>query len=185
MSGRPAVLLDRDGTIIVERDYLSDPALVVLEEGAADGLRRLADAGWPLVVLTNQSGIARGYFDRAAADAVNARTGALLAEAGVTIAGWFVCPHGPDEDCACRKPRPGLAAAAAAALDLDLARSWMIGDKPSDIGLAEAVGARGILVRTGHAAAAVAWAEGAGVRIAATLAEAADHILAHHEACAI
>jgi D-glycero-D-manno-heptose 1,7-bisphosphate phosphatase len=150
LSGRPAVLLDRDGTIIVERSYLSDPAQVLLEEGAAEGLRRLAKAGWLLVVLTNQSGIGRGYFDRAAAEEVNARVAALLAVEGVPIAGWYLCPHGPDEACNCRKPRPGLARQAADELGLDLTRSWMIGDKRSDVELARRIGARPILVTTGH-----------------------------------
>lgn len=178
MSLRPAILLDRDGTIIVEREYLADPTLAELEEGAARGLRKLADAGWPFVVLTNQSGIARGYFDHAAADAVNARVADLLAAEGVSIAGWFICPHGPDDKCACRKPAPGMALEAADLLGLDLRRSWMIGDKRSDVELATHIGAEGILVMTGHSAAEVDWARSHGIVTAATLEDAADHILA-------
>lgn len=174
---RPAVLLDRDGTLIVERGYLSDPAGVELETGAVEGLARLVAAGFVPVVLTNQSGIARGYFDRAAADAVNRRTGELLTNGGVAIQGWYVCPHGPGDGCHCRKPSPGLAYQAADALDLDLSRSWMIGDKRSDIELARAVGASGLLVLTGHGAQDREWAENEGVAVAASLTEAADIIL--------
>lgn len=178
MSGRPAVLLDRDGTIIVERDYLSDPALVELEAGAAEGLRALAEAGFVLAVLTNQSGIGRGYFDLAAAEAVNARVAALLAAEGVSIAGWYLCPHAPGEDCECRKPRPGMALQAAAELGLDLSRSWVVGDKGSDVGLADAVGARAILVTTGHGRKDEATMRAQGVTVCATLAAAAGLILA-------
>ncbi len=176
MTGRPAVLLDRDGTIIVERDYLSDPALVELEDGAAEGLRSLAEAGWVMVVLTNQSGIGRGYFDRAAAEAVNARVAELLAEEGVSIAGWYLCPHAPGEDCDCRKPRPGMAFQAASELDLDLSRSWVVGDKRSDVELADAIGARAILVMTGHGRKDEASMHARGVSVCLTVAEAALRI---------
>ncbi len=176
MTGRPAVLLDRDGTIIVERDYLSDPALVELEHGAAEGLRALAEAGWVLAVLTNQSGIGRGYFDRAAAEAVNARVAELLAEEGVSIAGWYLCPHAPDEDCECRKPRPGMALQAASELGLDLSRSWVVGDKRSDVELADAIGAEAILVMTGHGRKDEAAMRARGVSVCLTVAEAALHI---------
>ncbi|WP_019832298.1 D-glycero-alpha-D-manno-heptose-1,7-bisphosphate 7-phosphatase [Sphingomonas sp. PR090111-T3T-6A] len=178
MSGRPAVLLDRDGTIIVERDYLSDPALVELETGAVEGLRALAEAGFVLAVLTNQSGIGRGYFDLMAAKAVNARVAELLAAEGIVIAGWYLCPHAPDEECDCRKPRPGMARQAAEELGLDLARSWVIGDKSSDVGLADAVGARSILVTTGHGRKDEAAMRAQGVPVCATLVEAAGLILA-------
>lgn len=173
----PAVFLDRDGTIIVERDYLSDPSLVELECGAALGLRRMAAAGFALVVLTNQSGIARGYFDLPAAEAVNQRAVALLAEEGVTIDGWYICPHGPSDDCSCRKPLPGLATRAMA--DLGLARSgcWMIGDKRSDVELADAIGGRGILVLTGHGQAGLDWAHAEGRRVAANLDVANTQIM--------
>jgi len=116
------VFLDRDGTIIVEREYLSDPGLVALEHGAVAGLSRLSAAGFVLVVLTNQSGIARGYFDLAAAERVNARVAELLAEAGVPIAGWYICPHADCDGCDCRKPAPGLALTAQRALGTSRAR---------------------------------------------------------------
>lgn len=147
---RPAVLLDRDGTIIVERDYLGDPAGVELERGAVAGLRRMVALGLPLIVLTNQSGIGRGYFTRADADRVNARIAALLDDEGIAIAGWYVCPHGPRDGCDCRKPLPGLARLAARDHDVDLSRSYVIGDKSSDMGVARAVDSFAIFVETGH-----------------------------------
>lgn len=175
---RGAILLDRDGTLIVERHYLSDPALVELETGAIDGLHKLSEAGWPLVVLTNQSGIGRGYFDRSVVDAVNTAVHEKLSLNGIFIAGWYVCPHGPEDGCTCRKPLPGLALEAAEMLEIDLDASWMIGDKLSDVGLAQAIGARGILVQTGQAAFQDEGpARISGAWIASNLDEAADLIL--------
>jgi D-glycero-D-manno-heptose 1,7-bisphosphate phosphatase len=173
---KPIVFLDRDGTIIVERDYLSDPALVELEHGAVAGLSRLA--GHPLVVLTNQSGIARGYFDLAAAERVNARVAELLAAHGITIAGWHICPHAEADHCPCRKPAPGLAIAAGLALGRPIEGAWMIGDKLSDAAMPAAFGGRGILVTTGHGADAAEAAAAAGIAVAADLDRAADIILA-------
>ena len=149
-TGRAAILLDRDGTIIVDRGYLSDPADVELEPDSGEALRRLADAGFVLVVITNQSGIARGMFDLVAAKAVNARLAAILASFGVAIAGWYLCPHGPADGCDCRKPGPALAYRAASDLNLALDKSWMIGDKPSDAEMGIAVGTRTILLMSGE-----------------------------------
>lgn len=179
---RPAVFLDRDGTIIVERDYLSDPDQVALERGAAIGLRRLARLGLPLVVVSNQSGVGRGYFPEAAVHAVNTRIAALLAGEGVRIAGWFHCPHAPDEACGCRKPAAGLLTRAAAELRLDCAQSVMIGDKPSDVDAAEAAGAWGLLVATGHGAELdLDAARARGVIVCADLADAAEVVLARYK----
>lgn len=150
----PAIFLDRDGTIIVERRYLSDPAGVVLEEGAGEGLRLLQAQGWPLVVISNQSGVGRGYFPESAVHAVNARLAELLMAEGVTIAGWYHCPHAPDAGCDCRKPADGMVRRAAAELGLDPGRSFVIGDKRSDLELAERIGATGVLVATGYGDAA-------------------------------
>ena len=173
----PIVFLDRDGTIIVERDYLSDPALVELEAGAVAGLSRLAAAGHLLVVLTNQSGIARGYFDLAAAERVNARVADLLAEHGIPIAGWYICPHSEADACTCRKPAPGLALAAEHDLGRPVAGAWMIGDKLSDATMAAAFAGQGILVTTGHGAKAAQAAKAAGIPVAPNLDRAADLIL--------
>ena len=170
---RPAILLDRDGTVIVEKSYLADPAGVELAPGAGAGLRRLAAAGFTLVVVSNQSGIARGFMTDADVAAVNARTAELLRAEGVEIAGWYHCPHGPEASCACRKPAPGLAHQAARDLGLDLRRSVVIGDKPSDIGLGDAVGAGGVLVLTGHGVEARTWAIDNRVPIAPDFAAAA------------
>lgn len=171
--GRPAVFLDRDGTIIADRDHLSDPAGVRLLPGAARGLRRLADAGYELVVATNQSGIARGLFGEADYRAVRARLDERLAAAGVRLAGSYHCPHHPDFSgpCACRKPAPGMFLQAARELGLDLGRSVLVGDRVRDVAPAAELGARGILI-AGDAAAAPE-----GVAAAADMDEAADLIL--------
>lgn len=146
---RRLALVDRDGTIIEERNYLSSPAEVRLLPNAAAAIRRLADAGYVVAVVSNQSGIARGYFDAAALDAVEREVARQLAEAGATVGGFFVCPHGPSDDCACRKPLPGLALRAASALGVDLADAIVVGDKACDVDLGRAIGAQAILVRTG------------------------------------
>lgn len=143
------LLLDRDGTIIVDRHYLADPAQVELERGAAEGLRAFVALGAVPVVVTNQSGVARGYFDEGAVAAVHARLDAMLRAEGVVMAGYFHCPHGPDDGCDCRKPLPELAHQAALALSMPLGRAVVIGDKPSDLGLGRAIGATGVLVATG------------------------------------
>ena len=162
---RPYVLLDRDGTIIVDKHYLSDPDGVELLPGAAEGMRVLLEAGCGLAVLTNQSGIGRGYYDEAAMHAVNERMLELLRERGVEVDGVFFCPHGPEDGCDCRKPLPGLAERARAELGFDSAASFVVGDKPCDVDLGRAVGAGTVLVRTGkgakHAVAIAAGAVGA------------------------
>ena len=143
-------LLDRDGTINVEREYLSDPAGVALLPNAAAGLRRLRALGFGLIVISNQAGVARGYFTAADVDAVNARLIALLREEGISLDGIYVCPHGPDDGCACRKPEPGLIEQAAREHGFDIRASLMIGDKAIDIEAGRRVGSRTILVRTGY-----------------------------------
>jgi len=178
-----AILLDRDGTILVERHYLADPAGVELLPGAAEGLRRLATLG-PLVVVTNQSGLARGYFDRAALDAIHAEMRRRLAAEGVELAAIEVCPHRPDEGCECRKPRPGLALRAAARLGFDPARAVVIGDKACDVGLGRAIGATTILVRTGYGAREEAAGTCRPHLVADDLREAAELALAWDRASA-
>lgn len=170
---KPAIFLDRDGTIIVEKHYLSDPALVELEAGAVEGLRTMQALGLPLVVITNQSGIGRGKFGIEAAQAVNARVDELLAAQGITIAGWYMCPHAPDTDCDCRKPLPGMAQQAQRELAISLIGSYVVGDKRSDVELADAIGGIGVLVTTGHGATDQAWALEEGRPIASDLHQAA------------
>jgi D-glycero-D-manno-heptose 1,7-bisphosphate phosphatase len=147
---RRAALLDRDGTIIYERHYLSDPDQVELLPGAAAGLRALSDLGYRLVVITNQSGISRGYFDHARLAEIHARVADLLAQQGVTLDGIYVCPHLPEAGCDCRKPRPGLVHQAARELGFDPTESIAVGDKACDIDLGRGVGATTFLVTTGY-----------------------------------
>ena len=136
---RRALFLDRDGTLIVDVGYPRDPAGVELLPGAAEALRALQDE-WALVVISNQSGIGRGMISEAEAAAVHDRFVAAFAAAGVRFAGFYYCPHAPDAGCACRKPAPGLLLDAARELGLDLARSVMLGDKPSDLEAGRAAG---------------------------------------------
>ena len=150
---RRFVLLDRDGTIIVDKHYLHDPDGVELLPMAAEGLRRLQGLGLGLAVLTNQSGIGRGYYDEASVHACNARMVELLAAEGVTLDGVYFCPHEPGAGCDCRKPMPGLMRRAAEELGFDPARAFMVGDKDADMGVGKATGATTILVRTGKGAA--------------------------------
>lgn len=152
MPCRRFVALDRDGTLITERHYLSDPDQVELLPGAAEGLRQLRTIGLGLVVITNQSAIGRGLFDEARLEQIHQRLRELLAAEGVQLDGIYFCPHRPDEDCACRKPRTGLMELAARELGFDPAAAFVIGDKPCDIELGRNVGATTFLVRTGYGA---------------------------------
>ena len=151
---RPAAFIDRDGTIIAEKVYLSDPEGVELIPGAAEALRTLRDAGLLLVVVTNQAGIAQGLYTTEDYDAVAARLTEILAEHGVVVNATYFCPHHPDwtGTCDCRKPGTGMYRRAADALDIDMARSFYIGDKISDVEPGITFGGHGILVRTGYGA---------------------------------
>ena len=151
-SCRRFALLDRDGTIIVDKEYLSNPDGVELLPGAAAGLALLRQAGFGLAVVTNQSGIGRGYYSEQDMHAVNERMSALLAAEGVVLDGIYYCPHTPQDNCPCRKPRPGMVLRAAAELGFIPDQAVVIGDKAADLGLAHAVGALGALVRTGYGA---------------------------------
>lgn len=166
------LLLDRDGTVIVDKQYLAHPDGVELERGAAAGLRALVAHGAVPVIVTNQSGIARGYFTQDEVFAVHARLDAMLRAEGVAIAGFFFCPHGPDDGCDCRKPRAGLARQAAEALGMSLAGAVVIGDKISDLELASAIGVTGVLVTTGEGATSVDYAIGHGCLVADDLFQA-------------
>lgn len=142
---RPALFLDRDGTLIVDVGYPRDPARVELIAGAADALRDL-QRDYALVIISNQSGIGRGLIRPDEAAAVHARVIERFEEAGVTFAGAYYCPHTPDDGCRCRKPAPGLIEDAVRELALDVARSIMIGDKPSDLEAGRAAGCRLVLL---------------------------------------
>ena len=145
------VLLDRDGTVIVDKNYLSDPEGVELLPGAAEGLRRFAQAGMRLFVVTNQSGIGRGYFSDAAYHSCHEALVALLQFHGIPLAGSTYCPHAPEAGCDCRKPSLGMWNSLASQYGLAPAQTAMIGDKAEDIlfGRKAGVGAA-ILVLTGN-----------------------------------
>ena len=141
-----AVFLDRDGTVVVDKGYLRDPNEVSLLGGAAAGLRALQDAGCPLVVVSNQSGIGRGRISVSDAAMVHDRFVRLLAEHGIVLAGCYYCPHAPVDGCSCRKPSIGMFKKAESDLALDLTDVVMIGDKCCDIEAGQAAGCRTILV---------------------------------------
>jgi D-glycero-D-manno-heptose 1,7-bisphosphate phosphatase len=145
MRERPAVFLDRDGTIIEERGFLNDLAEIEILPTVVGALRLLHERGFATVVVSNQSGVARGYFDDDAVRAVNGEITRLLANDGVAIDAWYWCSH-YDEGCACRKPAPGMIRRAVEEHGLTLEGSAMVGDRGSDIALGHAVGIPGILM---------------------------------------
>ena len=147
---RRFVLLDRDGTINEEIGYVLRPDELRLIPGALDALAELQALGLGLVVVTNQSPLGRGMITAGDLNAIHDRLGELLAEGGVTLDRIEVCPHRPDEGCACRKPGTLMVDRAAAALGFDPREGWIVGDHGGDMRLGRAVGARTILVRTGH-----------------------------------
>ena len=149
---RPAVFIDRDGTLITERSYLARPDGVELVPGAVEALRALRRAGFALVTVTNQSGIARGLYGEADYHAVADRVARLLDDAGVPPDDVRYCPHHPDVTgpCDCRKPATGMYLRSAALLGVDTAASYYVGDKLTDVLPAITLGGRGILVRTGY-----------------------------------
>lgn len=154
---QPAVFLDRDGTLIEEVGYLDRVERVALFPYTVEALRLLKRAGYRLFVITNQAGIARGYFDETLVENVHAHLNERFAAAGAAIDQFYYCPHHPEATlpayrlaCECRKPRPGMVQRAAREHDLDLAASFVIGDRWLDVATANAAGARGVLVRTGY-----------------------------------
>jgi len=147
---RRLVLLDRDGTLNVERHYLADASQLQLLPGVISALRRLREHGLGLVVVTNQSGVARGLIRPDQLTAIHERLHQLLGEAGIELDGIYTCPHGPQSVCHCRKPRAGMALQAARELGGTLSESFVVGDKRADIGLGQAIGATTLLVRTGY-----------------------------------
>jgi D-glycero-D-manno-heptose 1,7-bisphosphate phosphatase len=148
VSRRGAVFLDRDGTIIEDTGYLADPTSVRLLPGAADAIARLNRARLPAIVVTNQSGIARGLLDEAAYAATARRLDELLAAAGARLDAHYHCPHHPDftGPCECRKPGPLLYRRAAAEHAVDLGASWWVGDRLRDVQPAARLGGRGLLI---------------------------------------
>jgi D-glycero-D-manno-heptose 1,7-bisphosphate phosphatase len=150
MAARRFVLLDRDGTVNVERHYLSAPEQLCLLPGAAEGMRQMRAMGLGLAIVTNQSGVGRGFFDLARLAEIHDRLRAMLHEQGVELDGVYFCPHAPETGCVCRKPLPGLIHQAAAEHGFVPHECIVIGDKACDLALGHAVGAQTILVRTGY-----------------------------------
>jgi D-glycero-D-manno-heptose 1,7-bisphosphate phosphatase len=157
VESRPAVFIDRDGTLTEEVGYVNHPTRLRLLPRSAEAIRRLNAAGIPAVVVTNQAGIARGYFTEDILHATTAELRAQLERAGARLDGVYACTHHPTAGeppfrmrCECRKPKPGLLLQAAKDLGLDLTRSVMVGDKSSDVEVAPQVGARSVLVLTGY-----------------------------------
>lgn len=175
---RPAIFLDRDGTLIQEEEYLSDPARVTLVSGAVEALSRLRDAGFALVLITNQSGIARGLYTLAQYEAVAQRLEALLAHEGLSLDGSYFCPHHPDftGDCPCRKPGAEMFREASRELELDPTESVFVGDRVRDLLPALELGGEGILVRTGYGLEEEEALPGV-FHVAQDLSQAADLIL--------
>ncbi len=146
------VALDRDGTLIKECHYLSDPDLVELLPGAVEGLRRLSRLGLGLIVITNQSAIGRGYFDEARLAQIHQRLVNLLTAEHIHLDGIYFCPHIPTDHCRCRKPEPGMLEQAIRDFEVTPEDCFMVGDKVCDIELGQRVGLKTFLVRTGYGA---------------------------------
>jgi len=147
-----AVILDRDGTIVVDRDYLDDPDQLEFLPGAVEGLRLLRRRGHPLIVVTNQSGVGHGRFTLARLEEIHARLLRMLRAAGAQIDAIYYCPHRPEDRCECRKPKPKLALQAASAGGFEPSAAVVVGDKSSDVELGKNLGATTVLVSaTGRA----------------------------------
>jgi histidinol-phosphate phosphatase family protein len=153
-AGRPAVFLDKDGTLVEDVPYNVDPALLRFTEQALPALRLLQQQGYPLIIISNQPGIAHGYFDQAALDRLADALTARLREQGITLAGFYACPHAPPEPgepgCSCRKPQPGLLRRAALDHGIDLTRSWMVGDILNDVEAGRRAGCKTVLMDVGN-----------------------------------
>jgi len=185
---RPAVFIDRDGTMIHDVGYLGRHEDIQWFPWTIDAIRLLNRAGYLVCVVTNQGGIALGLFDEPFVHEVHAAMAATLKESGATVDGWFFCPHHPravvaalKTPCPCRKPGRGMIDAACAQFAIDLTRSWVVGDRDIDVMMADAVGARGILVRTGYGerdARLVGAGLPEGTMVAADLMEAVSALLA-------
>jgi len=140
------VILDRDGTVVIDRGYLSDPAGLEFEPGAVEGLRLLSAGGYRLIVVTNQSGVGRGFFTLDQLHAMNARLTVMVESAGAHLERIYFCPHAPDANCDCRKPSLGLLRLAAAELGFDPAAAVVIGDKETDVEFGHRAGATTVLI---------------------------------------
>lgn len=177
-----AVFLDRDGTVVVERGYITVPEMVELIPGAASAIIRLRESGWRVFVVTNQACIAKGMITEEELGAIHFRMVSMLGAEGAELDGIYTCPHHPDGvvpelavECDCRKPRPGLLERAASEHGLDLSRCVMIGDTLRDLQAGQAAGARTVLVLSGHPSDAAG--QKAASHVAADLAAATEWLL--------
>ncbi|MDR2427505.1 MAG: D-glycero-beta-D-manno-heptose 1,7-bisphosphate 7-phosphatase [Endomicrobium sp.] len=146
----PAVFLDRDGTVIFDKNYLSSPDQVKLYSYAADSINRLRAAGFKVIIVTNQSGVARGMFTEQDLQKIHERFVFLLKKAGAEIDAIYYCPHTDEDSCNCRKPKPGMVLQGAKDFNIDLEKSYTVGDSIRDYLLGCNTGGKGILVLTGH-----------------------------------
>jgi D-glycero-D-manno-heptose 1,7-bisphosphate phosphatase len=154
---RPAVFLDRDGTIAEEVGYVNHVSRFRMFPYAPAAIRKLNDRGIPVFVVTNQSGVGRGYYPESLVHTVHSLMLEQLAAAGAHVEGLYYCPHAPGDSCACRKPGTGMLERASAEHGIDLKRSFVVGDRHNDIALANHAGSRGILVRTGYGEGELLW----------------------------
>jgi D-glycero-D-manno-heptose 1,7-bisphosphate phosphatase len=152
-----AIFIDKDGTLIPDIPYNVDPGKISLQEGALAGLHQLQEAGYLLIIISNQSGVARGIFKEEALIHVQHKIESLLAEKGVVLNGFYYCPHYPDSsikeysvECDCRKPQPGMLLKAALDFNIDLTRSWMIGDILNDVEAGKKAGCKTVLIDNGN-----------------------------------
>jgi len=184
---RPAVFLDRDGTMIHDVGYLSRREGVQWFPWTVDAIRLLNRSGYLVCVTTNQSGVGLGHYDEAAVRTLHTWMDGQLRASGAAVDAWYYCPHHPEalvpalrQECECRKPAPGMIRQAARAFSIDLERSYVVGDKLLDVGLAAQAGAKGILVMTGYGADVVRAHEGVvpgAAHVAANLMEATSWLL--------
>ena len=178
---RPAVFLDRDGTLAEEVGYLNHASRFRMFPFAAAAVRRLNEAGLPVVVVTNQSGVRRGYFPESLVQTVNKLMTQQLAAAGARIDAIYYCPHTSADACSCRKPKTGMLERAARDHSIDLQGSFVVGDRYGDVELARNAQARSILVRTGYGEGELAWHSAKWTTqpdfVAQDLSDAADWIL--------
>jgi D-glycero-D-manno-heptose 1,7-bisphosphate phosphatase len=152
-----AVFLDKDGTLIPDVPYNVDPELIVLQDNTIEGLKKLKAKGYLLIVISNQAGVARGFFKEEALDQVKEKLQQLMQSKGVELDGFYFCPHHPDGtireyamDCNCRKPKAGMFLKAAKDFNIDLSKSWMIGDILHDVEAGNSAGCKSILIDNGN-----------------------------------
>lgn len=181
---RLAVFLDRDGTINVEKDYLCCPEDFEFYPGVPLALKKLKESGYFLIVVTNQSGVARGYFSLAEVDALHNHLQKKLHEFGTGVDGFYICPHHPEQgsgeyrkQCDCRKGKPGLLLKAAADFRIDMSKSYMIGDKLADIEAGIRAGCRPVLVLTGYGKETAQKLPSEDIPVFENLRQAGDYIL--------